>query len=357
MAPKQPLWWSLALLSIGCGGGGAAAVGDDGPPLPWPRSNLPAAAAPTDNPTTDPAVALGRLLFYDPVLSADGETACATCHSEIWGMSDGLRTGVGHGAGPLTGPGRTGPNVLSRNSQTLWNVGLRETLFWDGRATTLEEQALLPIAEASELGRDPAAVIDDLQELSEYVAGFALAFPEDGSPVTVPNLGRALAAFQRSLVSDNAPYDQYVRGDGGAMGPGAVEGMFAFADMGCADCHVPPRFESDRYDNRGIGVGDVGRAHVTGNTDDADAFRVPTLRNVRETAPYFHDGSVSSLEDAVAHEVARQERAGRIAGEDTVPGITAFLNEGLMDRSQEPDRPSSVPSRLGVPADGFRIPR
>ncbi|MEM9191084.1 MAG: cytochrome c peroxidase [Myxococcota bacterium] len=344
------------ILLLGC----AAAA--DGPALPWEASAIEAPPGLVQDATADARVALGRLLFYDPILSADGETACATCHSEIWGMSDGLDRSVGVGGDGPTGPGRSGPNVTRRNSLALWNVAYRTALFWDGRSTSLEEQALLPIEEPEELGRELDAVVRDIAANAEYERLFASAFPNE-LPVTSDQMGRALADFQRTLVSARAPYDQYVAGDEDALDPTSVDGMFLFAEAGCADCHVPPHFMADRYHHRNAppapGIDDRGRAEVTGASEDMRAFRVPSLRNLRETGPYFHGGTVATLEEAVAHEVREQVASGasRALTEDETAAIARFLRRGLIDRSAEPDRPDEVPSGLAVPLDGFRIIR
>ncbi|MEM1030887.1 MAG: cytochrome-c peroxidase [Myxococcota bacterium] len=324
------------------------------PPLPWSTVDWPVAVEPDDNPTTEAKVELGRLLFYDPILSSDGAVACATCHSEVWGMSDGLVVSIGvDGTGP-TGPGRVGPNATDRNSQTLWNAAYRQNMFWDGRTDGLEVQALQPIEEPVELGRRSVAeAVDAIAAIDEYRVRFDAIFP---SGVTGPNLGRVLASFQRTMVTDWAPYDRYVAGDAGAMSDEAIEGMFLFAEVGCSDCHVPPLFEAeDTYAVRRESE-DEGRAFVTRRNEDRGAFRTTTLRNLRETGPYFHDGSVVRLEDAVADEVSRAAGAETLDADD-VARIARFLSEGLMDRSREPDRPETVPSGLPVPKDGFRIPR
>jgi cytochrome c peroxidase len=331
-----------------------AACGDaaeDGVELPWEERAFPAVEAPADNPTTPEKVELGRLLFYDPVLSRDGEVACASCHSEEWGLGDGLPLSVGvDGTGP-TGPGRHGPNKTTRNALTLWNVVFRPELFWDGRTRTLEEQALLPIRAELELDRDPDEVATELAGIDGYQALFAAAFP--GEPIGATNLARALAAFERTMITELAPYDRYALGDRGALKEAAVQGMFLFAEVGCAGCHTPPLFESPGFAARGIGDGsDVGRFEQTGVEADRGAFRVPTLRNLRETGPYFHDGSVETLEEAVLHELERDGRPLEHAA-----AIATFLRKGLMDRSRQPHRPETVPSGLEVPKDGFRIPR
>lgn len=317
------------------------------PELPWDRAPFPDAQAPDDA-----RAALGRLLFYDPILSRDRAVACSTCHSELWGLGDGLALSVGvDGVGPA-GPGRHGPNVTTRNSPTLWNVAFRTELFWDGRASTLEAQALLPIENEVEMGREVVELIDELRTVAGYRTLFAEAFDE-AEPITAENVARALADFQRTFITKLAPYDRYARGDRGALKPQAIEGLFLFERAGCATCHTPPLFQSMTYADRGIGD-DPGRFEVTGDEADRHVFRTPTLRNLRETGPYFHDGSVITLEDAVDHEATRSEMA---LTREEIAAIAFFIRKGLMDRSLEPDRPEEVPSGLEVPRDGSRIPR
>jgi cytochrome c peroxidase len=316
---------------------------------------------------------LGRLLFYDPVMSADGETACATCHSELWGMSDGLPTSVGLGGGLLTGPGRKGPNVLTRNASTLWNVGYRELLFWDGRETSLEVQALTPMHSPVELGMSPEEVVLELRTIDEYVSYFADAFGDadesvtveeragesvtveelGGESVTVERLATALAAFERSLVSRDSLYDGFLAGDSKALDAEQQRGLAVFEASGCDSCHIPPLFSSSIFAVRRDTV-DPGRFAVSGLEADRGAMLTPTLRNVRDSAPYFHDGSVATLEEAVVSEL---ERSGVKLSSADKDALVAFLGRGLADRSREPDRPEKVPSGLEVPVDGFRIPR
>lgn len=339
----------------GAGGSGGAYAG---PPIPWAHEPFPSPIEPTENPTTPEKVALGNLLFYDPILSRDEATACATCHSEIWGMSDGLPVSVGvDGEGP-TGPGRDGPNKTTRNAQTLWNAAFRPELFVDGRSPSLEHQALEPLKAERELALDPEEAAAKLRAIPAYVALFDQAFPGSPDPVSADNLARVLASFQRTLISDRAPYDQYVAGDEGALRPDWVEGMFLFGEAGCAGCHVPPLFESNRYVSR-IGGSDPGRAAVTNDPADSGAIRVPTLRNARDSEPYFHDGSVVLLEDAIRleAEISAARGEGRSLSAEEVSLVTKFVNKALTDRTRDPRRPKVVPSGLEVPVDGFRIPR
>lgn len=343
------MWRRLSVL-LGLGLTVACDADESGPP--WGRPAFP------EVPEVDPVVAdLGRLLFYDPVLSTDGETACATCHSELWGMSDGLPTSIGVGGGRLTGPGRTGGTPMTRNAPTLWNVALRETLFLDGRDTTLEHQVSAPLHEPIELGRPPNEVLVELRSIPEYVALFEAAFPSaaPGEAVTESHFRKAISDFERTLVSRESLYDAFVDGDERALDATMLKGMRTFDELGCTGCHVPPTFDMEGFFARGVGAGDRGRAEISGEASDEGAFRVPTLRNVRFSEPYFHDGSVATLDEAIAHEVRIE--AGREPTEDEVAALKAFLGRGLVDENHEPDRPDEVPSGLPVPLDGFRVLR
>jgi cytochrome c peroxidase len=340
----------------GSGGlGGSGGAPDTAPPLPWPATEFPPLPKIAED-VPAARVRLGNLLFYDPILSVDRVTACATCHSEFWGMSDALPVAVGNGAGPLAGPGREGPNTLRRNSPALFNLAFRESLFWDGRSESLEAQAITPLLAADELDLDPEVAIAELLVIPEYVNLFAEAFP-DNPDITVPNLASALAAFQRTMVSNRSLYDAYVRGQVATLNEDLLEGMFLFAEMGCNDCHSPPLFESETFANRHVpeleGVIDQGRAEVTGRAEDVGQFRTPTLRNIFESEPYFHNGSVKHLEDAVRHEL---EQSDISFGEEDVRLIELFIRKGLRDDSRSAERPRTVPSGLPTPLDGPIFP-
>ncbi len=300
------------------------------------------------------------MLFHDPILSSDRKVACATCHSQYWGMSDGLARSIGVGGVGAVGLGRSGPTHTRRNARTLWNAAYRRALFWDGRAASLEEQALVPLADAAELGRAPEDVVVDLRGIADYRARFAAAFGGGDEAVSAANLPRAIASFVRTIVSVDAPYDRYARGDANALSADEVRGMGLFADLGCASCHAPPLFESERYENVGItsgpGTVDDGRFEVTKVDGDRGAFRVPTLRNLRATGPYFHDGSAATIDDA-ASRMARFSAPSRTLTPDELASLVAFLRSSLVDRSHEPTRPDDVPSGLPLPADGFRMQR
>jgi cytochrome c peroxidase len=285
---------------------------------------LPTAMAPppvpADNPMSDAKVALGRKLFYDADLSIDGTMSCATCHEQRRGFTDGNRSHPGvHGD-----PGR-------RNVQTLANVGWYGALTWgDARVTSLEAQALIPIA-----GTDPVEMGFAGQEavLTARLAGqacyrrmFGEAFPEEGGAVTMAAIAKALAAFQRTLVSFDSPYDQRKRGEVVEISPEALRGERLFK-ANCASCHAGPLFTD--ADRAGAGLhridapfaGDRGLGDVTGKPADAGRFRTPSLRNVTLSAPYLHDGSAPTLEAAI-----RRHRAAMRLGDRELADLIAFLS-------------------------------
>jgi cytochrome c peroxidase len=343
--------------------GAAPDGGTATPALPWDPAPFPAAVAPAENPTTAEKVALGRLLFYDPIVSADGQVACATCHSEVWGMSDGLPRSVGQGAGLVSGPGRSGSNVTRRNAPTLWNAVYKKSVFWDGRAASLEEQVHFPFDAAEEFDAKLDDVVAKVGAVPKYADLFRAAFPDEPEPVTPTTFGRAIAAFERSLVSNASLYDSYVEGDTGALSPPMLHGMALFASEGCIGCHAPPLFTSDRFVDRGVppvaGVPDQGRYEVTEDEVDRNAFAVPTLRNAHDTGPYFHTGAVEDFGEAVRRELAfsvEHDGAAALSDADTAD-LATFVMKGLFDSQDSPTRPREVPSGLPVPIDGFSIRR
>jgi cytochrome c peroxidase len=248
---------------------------------------LPAQApAPEDNPTTEQRVALGRRLFFDPLLSGDNQMSCATCHAPEKGFGDGLPLGKGAGG-----------RELSRNSQTVLNTGFFSNLFWDGRAASLEEQALGPITSPDEMAQDVDELVGELAAVPSYVAEFERVF---GKPVNADDIARALATYQRSLIALNSPFDRYLAGDEDALSPAAKEGLALFrGDADCIRCHNGPLLSDGKFYRVGVNNTDVGRVAVTDNPEDRYRFRTPTLRNIAETGPYMHDGSMKSLFDVV----------------------------------------------------------
>jgi cytochrome c peroxidase len=331
--------------------------------VPWAITTFPSVADPDDNASTPEKIALGRLLFYDPIMSVDHQAACVTCHSEVWGMSDGLARSVGNGGGLVAGPGRKGPNLTRRNAPTLWNVGFRQNAFWDGRATSLEDQVHFPFEAAEEFDVSLSDVVSAVAAIPEYAALFAAAFPDVPESATKTTFARAIAAFERSMISRHGLYDAYVAGDRAALTSDLVHGMELFASEGCVNCHVPPLFSSERFAARGVppiaGVDDLGRFEVTHDEADRGAFKVPTLRNAHDTGPYFHTGAVMDFDEAVRDEVAfsvANDGAPALSPEETSE-LSAFIMKGLFDSQGSPTRPKEVPSGLPVPIDGFNILR
>ena len=245
---------------------------------------------PADNQLTPDRVALGRRLFFDPLLSGDRSLACASCHRPRFAFAspDPISLGIS---------GQTG----TRNAPSLLNVAYVTPLFWDGRAGSLEQQALLPIENPKELGAKLSEVMSRLQADAEYVRAFQSAY---GGPPSKKSLARALASFQRALVSGDSPVDRFRAGDSGALTTLQRQGLWLFESKGlCWRCHSGRNFSDNQFHNTGVSWGrqpqDLGRFQVTGKPEDRGRFKTPTLRNVALTAPYMHDGSLTSLKQVV----------------------------------------------------------
>jgi cytochrome c peroxidase len=263
----------------------------------------------------------------------------------------------------MAGLGRTGTNITRRNASTLWNAAFPSLLFWDGRAASLEDQVHFPMENPVELNRPEVEAVTALLAIPAYVSLFASAFPGQTEPVSPMTLEQAIASFERTLISDHSLYDGYATDDPGALGPAALHGMQLFSEEGCASCHTPPLFASNVFADRGVapieGVDDAGRFEATSNEADRNEFKVPTLRNAVETAPYFHTGGEPSLRNAVSHEVAfaAAHGEGRSLDDAEISDLTAFIRDGLSDSAHAPVRPREVPSGLPIPTDGFNIRR
>lgn len=265
---------------------------------------LPAVVpAPADNPTTPAKVALGEALFHDTALSRDRTVSCATCHDVRGGAgTDGRPTAVG-----ITGiPGK-------RNAPTVWNAAYQTRLFWDGRAGSLEEQAMGPPLNPDEMGMPSAAAIEErISADPGYGHAFAAAFGDQGA-ITMRRITQAIAAYERTLVTADSPYDRFMRGDDGALSPAQKRGMVLFQSLGCVMCHSGPNFSGaslvgprNPYAALMAGRSAPARAHGLdrdrgrAGSEAADGiWRIPSLRNVALTAPYFHNGSVTDLAEAV----------------------------------------------------------
>lgn len=283
---------------------------------------IPARAPdPEGNPVTEEKVALGGQLFFDGRLSSSGVISCNSCHNIGMGGVDGVPTSIGHGF-------QKGP----RNAPTVFNAVFNVAQFWDGRAADLMEQAKGPIEAAVEMNARPDEVLATLRSIPGYAEQFDLAFPGESEPLTYDNIARAIEAFEVTLVTPDAPFDQYLRGDNGALDAQARRGLAAFMDRGCIACHNGVNLGGTAYFPFGLvsrpgaellPPGDKGRFEVTRTATDEYVFRAAPLRNVALTAPYFHTGQVWSLHEAV--EVMGTAQLGTELTSDEVDDIVAFL--------------------------------
>lgn len=240
---------------------------------------------PKDNPMTDEKIELGKKLFFDPRLSGNNKLSCMSCHAPGAGWGDGLKKFVGF-------EGVAGP----RNSPTIINSGYYKENFWDGRATSLEEQALGPITSEIEMNQDLNELVEELNAVPQYVDEFNQVFNDQ---ITVDNIAKAIAAFERTVVVKNTDFDKFLLGDNTAISDEAKEGMKLFVGKGsCISCHAGPLLSDHNYHNLGMN-GDEGRYEITKKDVDKGAFRTPGLRGVAHTAPFMHDGSLATLKDVV----------------------------------------------------------
>ena len=295
------------------------------------------AAAKADNPITDAKVSLGRMLFHDARLSATDTISCNNCH-------DLSRFGVD---GEATSPGHDGTRG-DRNSPSVYNAALHATQFWDGRAADVEAQATGPITNPVEMGMpDGDSVVAKLEAIDGYGALFAAAFPDQPDPITFDNVGRAIGAFERTLLTP-APFDRWLAGDDHAMTEDQVAGLQTYVQTGCASCHMGTAFGGQQFMKLGqiepYETEDEGRAKVTGKDVDKFFFKVPSLRNIAHTGPYLHDGSVPTLEEMVR--LMAKHQLGRDLSEEQVTQIVAFLN-GLTG-----EIPQGARSKPGLPGTG-----
>ena len=286
------------------------------------------APAPADNPTTRAKVELGKMLFMDPRFSSTGTVSCNSCHNIMEGGDDSRRVSMGvHG--------KTG----GRNAPTVWNAAFHSVQFWDGRAPLLEDQAKGPVANPVEMGmKDVATAMQRVKQIPGYKTYFDQAFGKNS--MSVSNAAKAVAAFERTLITPNSPYDKYVKGDRNAMSQQQIRGMNTFASTGCTSCHSGAAFNGPQqklgtgfyvkfptFDNAYVSQykldEDKGREEATGKSADRNMFRVPTLRNITDTAPYFHNGSVNDLNEAVR--VMAKSQLNITLAEKEVKDIVAFL--------------------------------
>jgi cytochrome c peroxidase len=274
-----------------------ATLATQAPPEPsvW-RVDTPAALdlympVPESNPLTPEKVALGRRLFHDPLLSRDFTMACATCHDPRRSFSDALPRAIGIGG-----------QQINRHAPALLNRGYGRSFFWDGRAASLEEQALQPITNRKEFDHSLEAALARLGQHAEYPALFRAAFARDAN---ADDLARALASYVRTIVTADSPADRYLTGETSALSAEAVAGLQLFRGRAnCTACHLGPLFTDEQFHNTGVAwrdgrLADPGRGAISGKEDELGAFRTPSLREAARTAPYMHDGSLRTLEEVI----------------------------------------------------------
>jgi len=302
---------------------GITGYADGLPPMPatlsW-RSEEPIRALPRAANVAPDKAALGERLFKDPRLSRDDTVACTFCHDLAAGGVDHRQTAVGIG-------GQTGPV----NTPTVFNAAFNFAQFWDGRAASLEQQVAGPVTNPKEMASSWDQVLAKLSADAGYRAEFARLYA-DG--ITATNIADAIATFERTLVTPDSPFDRYLRGDAGALTADQREGYRRFKIYGCASCHQGANVGGNLFQRFGImsdpladkrpsSDADLGRYNVTHREEDRRVFKVPSLRNIALTAPYFHDGSAETLDDAVAR-MGRAQLGRELSAEDRRL-IVAFL--------------------------------
>jgi len=296
--------------------------------MPLPKS----VPVPGDNPMSPPKIELGKQLFFDPRLSLDGTVSCNSCHNVMSGGDDARAVSVGVG-------GQKG----GRSAPTVWNSAFMTAMFWDGRMATLEDQAKGPMTNPVEMAMPSHdLVVERLKAIPGYVSQFEKVFGKNS--LNIDNAARAIAAYERTLITPGAPVDRFLSGEKKALSAAAQRGLTLVQEVGCTSCHsgvnyagpaLPagtpflqkhPTFTDNAWVSKYNLAKDLGRYDVTKNESDRNMWRVPTLRNIALTAPYFHNGSVATLDEAVR--VMAKTQLNRDLKDDQVADIVAFL-EGL----------------------------
>lgn len=314
----------LSVISLNCLASASAFAQDDllsrarekFEPIPTTPPELPG------NPATASKVHLGTMLFFDPRLSASHAISCNSCHNLGMGGADAEPTSLGHRW-----------QHGGRNSPTVLNAVFNKAQFWDGRAKDLEQQAAGPMVNPVEMASPQGHVAEQLKSIPGYREAFAAAFPNDPDPVTLTNTQKAIAVFEATLITPNAPFDRFLRGDTGALSPAQKAGLAVFMEKGCSSCHNGINVGGGMYAPFGVvqkpgadllPPDDKGRFLVTKTPSDAYVFKVPTLRNIALTAPYFHTGQAWDLRQAVA--VMGTSQLGVSLTADDVAKVADFLD-------------------------------
>jgi cytochrome c peroxidase len=282
-------------------------------------------------------VRLGRMLYFEPLLSRTGKISCNSCHPlDRYGATN---TKVSFGVDGLRG---------RRNAPTVYNAAGHFRQFWDGRAATLDEQVSVPLVNPVEMGMSSGRVVETLKGIPGYRAAFSQAFPGQAQPISIGNVSKAIAEFERGLITPSR-WDRYLEGDTQALSPSEKEGAKLFANLGCMVCHTGAYVGGTMFEKLGIHVPwpnqtDHGRREVTKNPADDMVFKVPSLRNVARTAPYFHDGSVESLDTAVR--MMAYHQLGVDLSEDEARSIAAWLGSLTGDIPRGYIAPPNLPAAV-----------
>lgn len=324
---------SLGLIAVACLTSFAYAE----PPL-----GIRPVKVPDDNPMTEEKIELGKQLYFDKRLSKDNTISCASCHDPKKGWSNGepVATGIGGQKG-----GRSSPTIL--------NAAYYRFQFWDGRSGSLEEQALGPIQNPIEMGETLENVEKKLNAIPGYKEQFQKVF---GTDVTSENIAKAIASFERTILSGNAPYDKYEAGDKDALSESAERGMkLFFGKANCSACHAGPNFTDNAFHNIGVGMDaeepDTGRVAISKLGGDTGSFKTPGLRDIAQSAPYMHDGSLKTLEAVVEHydkggipnEFLDEELFPLELTDEEKKDLVTFLKEGLASENYPDVEPPELP--------------
>lgn len=305
--------FSLAVIFFACSPESSIDIMDE--LAQWPEMEYP-----NDNQPDLQKIALGERLFFDPILSVDSSISCVSCHKEVYGFADAA----------VISPGVDG-RLGKRNSPSLWNVGYQPYFMREGGVPTLEMQVLVPVQEHSEMAFNMVLLAQRLNASTTYKNDFLEAFGDSATSYTIT---RAIAQYERALIQDLSPFDEYVRGDNGALSEVAKRGFDLFyGKAGCEGCHSGPLLTDYGFYNNGTQVSsnDYGRAELTLDSADFYLFKVPSLRKVTLTAPYMHDGSLTSIQD-----VLEQYNNGGTGHEYTSDGIAPLnLNESELVALEE----------------------
>jgi cytochrome c peroxidase len=303
---------------------------------------LPKVRHPADNPPSAAKIALGKQLYFDPRMSLDNTISCASCHDPKKGWSNG--EAVATGVNSLKG-GRSAPTII--------NSAYGKLQFWDGRAAHLEEQALGPIQNPIEMTMTLDKVVERLSQIPGYQQQFRDVF---GTDVTSEGIALAIAAYERTILSGDAPYDRFKAGDAAALSESAQRGLKLFTGKAhCSACHAGPNFSDNAFHNLGVNITkdkpDLGRSEISNLEGDRGAFKTPTLREIARTAPYMHDGSLATLEDVVDYynkgctpnpQLDEELFPLKLTTEEKAD-LVQFLKEGLASESYPDHAPPELP--------------